>query len=137
MSKGFSVAYKDENVVKSVHELKKGDVVHMTFQDGFAEAKIIENTCAKGRESEMTKPTFATAMTELEEVVRKLEQGDVPLEEAIDLYKKGMELSKLCHDTLQNAEQQLISIVGEDGEKTTVPTRKWRIRHGNDIKAIY
>lgn len=65
----------------------------------------------------MTKPTFATAMTELEEVVRKLEQGDVPLEEAIDLYKKGMELSKLCHDTLQNAEQQLISIVGEDGEK--------------------
>lgn len=66
----------------------------------------------------MTKPTFATAMTELEEVVRKLEQGDVPLEEAIDLYKKGMELSKLCHDTLQNAEQQLISIVGEDGEKT-------------------
>jgi len=65
----------------------------------------------------VTKPTFATAMTELEEVVRKLEQGDVPLEEAIDLYKKGMELSKLCHDTLQNAEQQLISIVGEDGEK--------------------
>ena len=65
----------------------------------------------------MTKPTFATAMTELEDVVRKLEQGDVPLEEAIDLYKKGMELSKLCHDTLQNAEQQLISIVGEDGEK--------------------
>ena len=65
----------------------------------------------------MAKPTFATAMSELEEVVRKLEQGDVPLEEAIDLYKKGMELSKLCHDTLQNAEQQLISIVGEDGEK--------------------
>lgn len=65
----------------------------------------------------MTKPTFATAMTELEDVVRKLEQGDVPLEEAIDLYKKGMELSKLCHDTLQNAEQQLISLVGEDGEK--------------------
>ena len=29
----------------------------------------------------MTKPTFATAMTELEEVVRKLEQGDVPLED--------------------------------------------------------
>lgn len=37
----------------------------------------------------MSKQTFAVAMTELEEVVRKLEQGDVPLEEAIDLYKKG------------------------------------------------
>jgi exodeoxyribonuclease VII small subunit len=65
----------------------------------------------------MSKPTFAVAMAELEEIVRKLEQGDVPLEEAIDLYKKGMELSHLCHETLQGAEQQLISIVGENGEK--------------------
>ena len=65
----------------------------------------------------MTKPTFATAMAELEEVVRKLEQGDVPLEEAIDLYKKGMELSHFCHEKLQNAEKQLISIVNEQGDK--------------------
>ncbi|MEO4052489.1 exodeoxyribonuclease VII small subunit [Solibacillus sp. CAU 1738] len=65
----------------------------------------------------MDKLTFAQAMTELEEVVRKLEQGDVPLEEAIDLYKKGMEYSQFCNDKLQNAEQQLISIVGENGEK--------------------
>ncbi|MEK5185494.1 exodeoxyribonuclease VII large subunit [Solibacillus sp. FSL W7-1324] len=40
MSKGFSVAYKEENVVKSVHELEKGDVIQVTFQDGSAEAKI-------------------------------------------------------------------------------------------------
>lgn len=60
---------------------------------------------------------FAVAMSELEEIVRKLEQGDVPLEEAIDLYKKGMELSQYCHEKLQNAEQQLISIVNENGEK--------------------
>lgn len=65
----------------------------------------------------MTKQSFAEAMTELEEIVRKLEQGDVPLEEAIDLYKKGMELSKFCHEKLQNAEEQLISIVNENGEK--------------------
>lgn len=65
----------------------------------------------------MTKQTFAEAMNELEEIVRKLEQGDVPLEEAIDLYKKGMELSKFCHDKLQKAEEQLISIVNENGEK--------------------
>ena len=66
----------------------------------------------------MTKQqSFALAMSELEEVVRKLEQGDVPLEEAIDLYKKGMELSQFCHEKLQNAEQQLISIVNENGEK--------------------
>lgn len=65
----------------------------------------------------MTKHTFAEAMIELEEIVRRLEQGDVPLEEAIDLYKKGMELSKFCHEKLQHAEEQLISIVNENGEK--------------------
>jgi exodeoxyribonuclease VII small subunit len=65
----------------------------------------------------MTQQTFAQSMTDLEQIVRRLEQGDVPLEEAIDLYKKGMELSKQCHDQLAQAEQQLISIVGEDGSK--------------------
>lgn len=65
----------------------------------------------------MTQKTFAQSMTDLDQIVRRLEQGDVPLEEAIDLYKKGMELSKQCHDQLAQAEQQLISIVGEDGSK--------------------
>ena len=65
----------------------------------------------------MSQQSFAAAMTDLEEIVRKLDQGDVPLEEAIDLYKKGMELSQFCHEKLTNAEQQLISIVGEDGSK--------------------
>ncbi|MGE7947623.1 exodeoxyribonuclease VII small subunit [Lysinibacillus sp. NPDC093688] len=62
--------------------------------------------------------TFADAMTALEEIVRQLEQGDVPLENAIDLYKQGMELSQFCHSKLQNAEEQLISIVQETGETT-------------------
>lgn len=60
--------------------------------------------------------TFAEAMSALEEIVRQLEQGDVPLENAIDLYKQGMELSQFCHSKLQNAEEQLISIVQETGE---------------------
>ncbi|MCM3389294.1 exodeoxyribonuclease VII small subunit [Ureibacillus chungkukjangi] len=63
------------------------------------------------------KQTFAESMAELEEIVRKLELGDVPLEEAIDLYKKGMELSHYCHQKLSNAENQLISIVNDQGEK--------------------
>lgn len=65
----------------------------------------------------MAQQHFAAAMQELEDIVRKLEQGDVPLEEAIDLYKKGMELSGFCHEKLTNAEQQLISIVDENGQK--------------------
>lgn len=65
------------------------------------------------------KMNFATAMAELEDVVRKLETGEVALEEAITLYKRGMELSGFCHEKLTNAEEQLISIVNENGDKTS------------------
>lgn len=61
---------------------------------------------------------FDEAILQLEEIVRKLEQGDVPLEDAISLYKRGMELSTVCHQKLQNAEKQLISLMDENGAKT-------------------
>ncbi|KON87103.1 exodeoxyribonuclease VII small subunit [Sporosarcina globispora] len=63
------------------------------------------------------KLSFEQAMEELEVIVEKLEEGDVPLEEAINIYKKGMELSKLCHDKLKNVESQLSEILMEDGRK--------------------
>ncbi|MFJ7971463.1 exodeoxyribonuclease VII small subunit [Psychrobacillus sp. NPDC096389] len=60
---------------------------------------------------------FDEAMLQLENIVRQLEQGDVPLENAIELYQKGMELSKLCSDKLQSAEKQLVSFMGEKAEE--------------------
>lgn len=60
---------------------------------------------------------FEEAMLKLEEIVQKLETGDVPLEDAISLYKKGMELSAFCHGKLQDAEKQLITIIDEEGNK--------------------
>ncbi len=57
---------------------------------------------------------FEEAMLDLEEVVKKLETGEVPLEDAIVLYKKGMELSSFCHEKLQNAEKQLITIIDKE-----------------------
>ncbi|WP_019414106.1 exodeoxyribonuclease VII small subunit [Paenisporosarcina sp. TG20] len=61
--------------------------------------------------------SFDQAIQQLEEIVRQLEQGDVPLEDAISLYKKGMELSTVCHDKLHNAEKQLISLMDNNGDK--------------------
>jgi exodeoxyribonuclease VII small subunit len=61
------------------------------------------------------KVSFEDAMTKLEQIVDKLEEGDVPLEEAIVFYKEGMELSKLCHDKLKSVEEQLTQIITEDG----------------------
>lgn len=66
---------------------------------------------------EEKKVTFEEAMEELETIVERLEEGDVPLEEAISIYKKGMEYSKLCHDKLKNVEEQLTQILTADGHK--------------------
>jgi exodeoxyribonuclease VII small subunit len=60
--------------------------------------------------------SFEDAMEKLEVLVDRLEEGDVPLEEAISIYKQGMELSKLCHDKLKQVEEQLTQILTDDGE---------------------
>ncbi|KQL53587.1 exodeoxyribonuclease VII small subunit [Heyndrickxia shackletonii] len=61
--------------------------------------------------------TFEEAMEKLEVIVQRLEEGDVPLEEALNIYKQGMELSKLCHDKLKNVEEQLAKVITDDGEE--------------------
>ncbi|AKO94089.1 exodeoxyribonuclease VII small subunit [Priestia filamentosa] len=65
--------------------------------------------------SEEKEYTFEEAMEELEKIVDKLEEGDVPLEEAIDRFQEGMKLSKFCHDRLQKIETQMEQILQEDG----------------------
>ena len=58
-------------------------------------------------------------MEQLDTIVERLEEGDVPLEEAISIYKEGMELSNLCHDKLKNVEEQLTQILTADGHQET------------------
>jgi exodeoxyribonuclease VII small subunit len=60
--------------------------------------------------------SFEEAMDQLESLVEKLEEGDVPLEKAIAYYQEGMKLSKLCHDKLQKVEKQMDQILQENGE---------------------
>ena len=47
----------------------------------------------------------------------QLEQGDVPLESALDAFKRGMELSKQCQDTLTKAEETLTKMMTESNEE--------------------
>ncbi len=60
--------------------------------------------------------TFEEAMEKLEEIVEKLETGDVPLEKAILYYQEGMEYSKLCNDKLKNVQEKMTEIMNEQGE---------------------
>ena len=66
--------------------------------------------------SEEKELTFEEAMEKLEEIVEKLEDGNVPLEQAISFFQEGMRLSKLCHDKLQHVEKQMEYILREDGQ---------------------
>ncbi|MCA0982798.1 exodeoxyribonuclease VII small subunit [Halobacillus yeomjeoni] len=60
--------------------------------------------------------SFEEAMKQLEELVEKLETGEVPLEKAIQYYQEGMKLSKECNEKLGNVEKQMQQIMNEHGE---------------------
>lgn len=63
--------------------------------------------------------TFEQNMTRLEEIVRAMERGDVPLEESLKLFQEGTSLVKACGKLLDEAEQQVTKIVtGSDGSPT-------------------
>ena len=50
---------------------------------------------------------FEQALRELESVVRRLESGDVPLDESIDLYERGEQLRKACQSRLDSAQARI------------------------------
>ena len=60
--------------------------------------------------------TFEETMEKLEKIVEKLEEGDVPLEKAINYYQEGMKLSKVCSDKLKNVQEKVVKIVNEQGK---------------------
>ncbi|HUV37880.1 MAG TPA: exodeoxyribonuclease VII small subunit [Patescibacteria group bacterium] len=63
------------------------------------------------------KMTFEDAAGRLEEIVRRLEEGEVPLEESIKLYEEGMKLGTMCRRILDEAEQRIQKLSSEiEGE---------------------
>ena len=61
--------------------------------------------------------TFEQAMKELEQVVGRLERGDVALDESITLYERGAKLKKRCEEKLKEAEEKVAAItLDADGQ---------------------
>lgn len=65
----------------------------------------------------MTQQTFEASLAELEKIVTQLEQGDIALEESLTAFKRGMELSRECKDTLTHAEKTLAKIMSDTNEE--------------------
>ena len=57
--------------------------------------------------------SFEQALSELEAAVQRLEEGDLPLEEALALYERGMRLVQYCNDLLDKAELQVEQVTVE------------------------
>ncbi len=68
----------------------------------------------------MAVKTFEQSMTELEDIVTKLEAGDITLDDSLELFEKGIKLAKSCQKKLDEAEKKVkILTTTDDGEVIT------------------
>ena len=70
----------------------------------------------------MTKQIFEKSVEQLEQIIRELEAGDLPLEKAIQRFEEGIRLSKECAQKLDETEKKISLLVQEvDGSLTEKP----------------
>lgn len=62
----------------------------------------------------MSKPSFEENMHRLEQIVRAMERGDVPLEESLKLFQEGTKLVESCGKLLDEAELQVRKIISDE-----------------------
>jgi len=62
------------------------------------------------------RPDFEAAMDELEKLVARMEEGDLPLEETLRQFQRGIELTRQCQNALAEAEQKVEILVEKAGQ---------------------
>jgi exodeoxyribonuclease VII small subunit len=67
-----------------------------------------------------TTQDFESALNELEGIVKTLEEGDLNLERSLELFERGVQLSRFCHAKLDAAERR-IEVLTERGELKPAP----------------
>jgi len=67
-------------------------------------------------------PDFETSLKRLEEIVKKLENGELSLDSALQLFEEGIKLSRFCHTKLEEAERRVeILLKNSAGQPQAVP----------------
>lgn len=71
----------------------------------------------------MTKksPRFEDSLQELEQLVERLEQGDISLEESLKSFERGVQLTRTCQKALKEAEQKIQILLEEEGQAQLKP----------------
>lgn len=89
MLRGYSYVTIDDQIIKSTNDVDVKQVVNIHLSDGEVTAEIQEK-CLRGiKMAKEKKQTFEEAMTDLEIIVKQLETGEVPLEEALEQFKRN------------------------------------------------
>jgi exodeoxyribonuclease VII small subunit len=68
-----------------------------------------------------TAPGFEKALQELEDLVEKMEQGELSLEDSLQHFEKGVQLSRSCQQALKEAEQKVEILMKKDDQEDIVP----------------
>lgn len=63
-------------------------------------------------------PSFEESLTELEAIVTQMENGDLPLNEALEKFERGINLSRASQQALEQAEQKVKILLSEQGQDT-------------------
>ncbi len=63
-------------------------------------------------------PDFEQSLTELEALVAKLEHGDVPLEDALKTFERGVALTRQCQTALRTAQQKVEVLLTRNGDES-------------------
>ena len=64
---------------------------------------------------------FEDSLVELEQLVERMEQGDITLEESLKSFERGVTLTRTCQKALQEAEQKVQLLLEKNGHQTLEP----------------
>ena len=85
----------------------------------YAKLRIRESNMAENTQMDVKKLSFEHAIEELESIVKRLEEGKVPLEESVAIYERGETLKRRCEELLRQAEARVDKITTDaNGEAT-------------------
>lgn len=85
-----------------------------TMLSSFLSSEMPRNTAATLPPAEPPSPRYEDALAELERLVQRMEEGQLPLDQLLDNYRRGAELLELCRSRLTAVEQQVKVL--EDGQ---------------------
>ena len=68
-----------------------------------------------------TQVPFEKSLQELEQLVEHLEKGDIPLEDSLECFERGIQLTRACQKALQEAEQKVEILLKNQGNERLEP----------------